>query len=78
MTMMEYQWVALLLPLLTTSQSSMGTRIRLLHPKVVLQIYKKKVLNQLSVFDVYTRHKYMEVAIVSTADWLKYCWIYRY
>ena len=78
MTMMEYQWVALLLPLLTTSQSSMGTRIRLLHPKVVLQIYKKKVLNQLSVFDVYTRHKYMEVAMVATADWLKYCWIYRY
>ena len=29
-------------------------------------------INQLSVFDVYTRRKYIEVDMVATADWLIY------
>ena len=33
-------------------------------------IEKYYEVHHLSVFDVYTRHKYMEVAMVATADWL--------
>ena len=30
------------------------------------------IFNQLTVIDEYTRHKYMELAIVATVNWLNY------
>ena len=33
---------------------------------------RQTYINQLTVIDEYTRHKYMELAIVATVNWLMY------
>ena len=39
---------------------------------------KRVRFNQLTVIDEYTRHKYMELTIVATVNWLKYKWVVNF